>query len=167
MKGLRRWVVCLCIGLGVILCLLLLLFISWKNSKTWFGYDIYRVESVSMLPTLKPNDIVIISLQSFDTSPAKISDIVVLQDPNAPHKKLIKRIHAIPGDNTSFIQTTTTLHQDTRLPITARKKIQLENISGYFVLGDNPNHSTDSRDFGVVNKDQLVGLVVYVYNFSD
>ncbi|MFQ3282579.1 S26 family signal peptidase [Reinekea sp.] len=32
-------------------------------------------------------------------------------------------------------------------------------------MGDNPSNSTDSREFGVVPHDQIVGLVVQVFSF--
>src|SRR3989344_3861020 len=40
---------------------------------------------------------------------------------------------------------------------------RVEKIDGerVFVVGDNPNESTDSRDFGPLNSDDIVGKVVY------
>lgn len=40
-------------------------------------------------------------------------------------------------------------------------KIEADQI---FVIGDNPDKSTDSRDFGTINMDQIVGKVVYGNN---
>ena len=41
------------------------------------------------------------------------------------------------------------------------KRIQSINDRTYFVQGDNTNESTDSRDFGSVNLDQIVGKVIF------
>lgn len=41
------------------------------------------------------------------------------------------------------------------------KKIQSKK---FFVVGDNPNHSTDSRSFGPVLKEQFVGKVIFRLN---
>jgi len=43
------------------------------------------------------------------------------------------------------------------------KRIKRLEGAGYFVLGDNPEASTDSREFGVVYKDEIVGKVVRKY----
>ena len=43
---------------------------------------------------------------------------------------------------------------------------RIQNIRGreYFVVGDNLKESTDSRKFGPVKKEQIVGKVIFVSN---
>src|SRR3990167_9766968 len=41
------------------------------------------------------------------------------------------------------------------------KRIEKVEDDKVFVIGDNPEESTDSRDFGPVNMDQVIGKVVY------
>lgn len=148
---------------GIAFSILLLgsVLLSWYNRQAWFGYDIYRVESVSMLPTLKPNDIVLVKLLNANTSLPQHNDIVVLRNPMDEHSKLIKRIAHLPGDSVSYIQTSTKLDEKSRRPVTKREKVTLDSIDGYFVLGDNPKHSTDSRAFGIVLTKDVVGVVVF------
>ena len=43
------------------------------------------------------------------------------------------------------------------------KRIKRLEGAGYFVLGDNPMASTDSREFGVIHKNEIVGRVVRKY----
>lgn len=155
------WVKRTVIIVGLLAVFVLVVVLSWHNRQAWFGYDIYRVESVSMLPTLKPNDIVIVKLFSSGATAVHKNDIVVLFNPNDEHSKLIKRIAYLPSETATFVQTSTQLDAKTRRPVTTRKRLTLDNIQGYFVLGDNPKHSTDSRDFGVISADELVGRVVY------
>ena len=40
------------------------------------------------------------------------------------------------------------------------KRIKRLEGAGYFLLGDNPEASTDSREFGVVYRGEIVGKVV-------
>lgn len=42
------------------------------------------------------------------------------------------------------------------------KRIQQVFKQGYFVIGDNLKESTDSRSFGSVSKQEIVGKVVHV-----
>lgn len=41
------------------------------------------------------------------------------------------------------------------------KRIQKVHDREYFVQGDNPEESTDSRSFGAIDKSQLIGKVIY------
>ena len=148
-----------------IVCVSAVLYYSWQNRQTWFGYDIYRIESVSMLPTLKPNDIVVVKLIAAKAVVIAVGDIVVLNDPQVQDQQLIKRVAQIPGQDANYVQTRVTLNDITRTPMVTREQVSLKNLNGYFVLGDNPNHSTDSRDFGPVSLEALVGSVVYVYSY--
>lgn len=47
------------------------------------------------------------------------------------------------------------------------KRIQKIDDRRIFVIGDNLNQSTDSRDFGPVNMDQVVGKVIYASSHPD
>lgn len=68
-------------GLLFFLAVVCALWLVWQNRQDWLGVDLYRVESVSMLPTLQPDDIVLVRLNAYQhTEPSK-NDIVVLHDP--------------------------------------------------------------------------------------
>ena len=41
------------------------------------------------------------------------------------------------------------------------KRIQSYNGRGYFVQGDNKDQSTDSRKFGPIKKEQIIGKVIW------
>jgi len=44
------------------------------------------------------------------------------------------------------------------------KRISKVKDGNLFLVGDNPEKSTDSRQFGWVEKNQLVGKVIFKYN---
>jgi len=82
-----------------------------------------------MLPLLKPKEEVLIDLEINDRNLPKIGEIVVAQHPIRQDLQLIKRITA----------TTPEGH--------------------YFLEGDNSTESTDSRVFGTVKLEQIIGRV--------
>jgi len=87
----------------------------------------FRVEDVSMEPTLKAGDYVMINKLSYLFRKPSEGDIVVFKHPNA-ESFLIKRIAEVKD-------------------------------SEYFVLGDNREFSTDSRHFGAISRNLIVGKV--------
>lgn len=96
----------------------------------------FRVFGNSMLPTYKNSDAVI-ALKFFWK--LQTGDVVVLKNPQKNSRKtyIIKRIKEI------------------------RK--QRSGKTEYFVIGDSPKESTDSRKFGWINRSQIVGKVIYKF----
>lgn len=89
-----------------------------------------RVTGESMLPHLPPGQEVLTVSPRQDGRPPQVGDVVVIRHPGQPETLILKRI-------------------DHRLP-----------GGEYVLLGDNPAVSTDSRDFGPVTREQILGRVV-------
>jgi nickel-type superoxide dismutase maturation protease len=92
----------------------------------------YEVEGDSMAPVLHHGERVLVNRAAYWLRGPRTGDVVVLRDPRAPHRLLIKRIESSAD-------------------------------GGYRVLGDNADTSTDSRVFGPVTRDQIVGKVLSRY----
>lgn len=45
--------------------------------------------------------------------------------------------------------------------LTKIKRVKSSDKDGVYVVGDNLNHSTDSRHFGTINYSQLTGIVLF------
>ncbi|MFH1084579.1 MAG: signal peptidase I [Chloroflexota bacterium] len=122
-----------------------------------------RVEGLSMEPSLHNNQRLIIEKISYRLNPPQRGDIVVLRRPNRSAEPLIKRVVGLPGE-------TVTIH-DGRVYINdeslnesyltqqtwgnmAPKLVPEEHL---FVLGDNRQASNDSRVFGMVPMDDIIG----------
>lgn len=91
------------------------------------------VTGTSMVPTLLPGDRVL--LRSVREKDLQVGRIVAVRDPRDARRVLIKRIARVG------VGPTWLLH----------------------VAGDNPLASTDSRDFGAVGADRLVGVAMLRY----
>ena len=90
----------------------------------------FRVEGDSMLPVYAGGDQVLVNPHAWKHNPPEPREIVLLEHPREPGLCLIKRISHI------------------------------DQQGRFFVVGDNPSHSTDSRDFGPVEATCLLGKVV-------
>lgn len=101
----------------------------------------FRVEvhGSSMLPSLSPGD------WAFAVAPSRYrrGDVVVVEHPARPGFEMVKRLVAVPGD----------LTPDGRV-------LELDE---FWIEGDHPEHSTDSRSFGPVRRGHLKARVRLVY----
>lgn len=127
-----------------------------------------RVDGLSMYPTLKDGEILL--LKKFDKSIERF-DIVVV---NFGKTKIVKRVIGLPGEvieyknNKLYINNKEIkeefLNEDIKTSNFNLDMLKLEKIpeNHYFVVGDNRNDSTDSRILGVISKDDIMGVT----NFS-
>ena len=119
-----------------------------------------KVDGVSMDKTLKDKDILI--LNKFDESFERF-DIVVL---NYKNEKLIKRIVGLPGESLNYIDGKLYINDKVVKDNLSKqtKDFKLINLghtiipeNKYFVIGDNRDHSLDSRLIGLVDKSSIEG----------
>lgn len=129
----------------------------------------FQVEQYSMEPTLLPHDRVLVNKLLYRVRAPQRGDIIVLRYPRDPGRNYIKRIVGLPGDNVHI--------RDGHLRINDRPVQELyindapsgdygpEKVpaDSFFVLGDNRNNSEDSRAFGFLKRDLVVGQAVLIY----
>ena len=134
-----------------------------------------EVTGDSMKPTLQTSEQIIVEKLSMNFGEIESGDIVVFNSPEDPSSLIIKRVIGLPGDKINirngkvfvneevieepYLEENTTTDGKRLLP-TQTIKVPYEQ---YFVLGDNRVNSTDSRDFGTINEDEIVGKAVFVY----
>jgi len=118
---------------------------------------------VSIQPTLKPNDLLWVSFRAYRITAPALNDIIIFQIPLDDSRLLVKRIVYVPGDSFSYIATETGLNEQNILQ-TIRRKNEMSRINGYFVQGDNAEHSTDSHKFGVIPLDRILAKVLFVWS---
>jgi signal peptidase I len=132
-----------------------------------FGFQVARVDGLSMAPTLEDHDRLIVDKLVYEMGEPRPGDIVMLYYPVNPEKMFVKRVIAKEGDRVRIIDghvyvNDLPLHDD-YVPEEFRSHDDYgpETIQAgyYFVMGDHRNNSSDSRHWGPVPKKYIVGKV--------
>jgi len=136
-----------------------------------FLYQPVRVEGTSMLPVLEDQDRLFINKIAYRVGEIHAGDVVVFQYPRDHAKSYIKRVIAVPGDRLRIDQGQVVVNG---VPLKepylqsrfADDRSQTEMVmppKEYFVMGDHRSISSDSRDFGPVDRELIYGKAVFVY----
>jgi signal peptidase I len=132
-----------------------------------FGFQVARVEGHSMAPTLSDQDRLIVNKLAYRIGEPHIGDIVMLYYPNDPNKSFVKRVIAEEGDQVRIVDGIVYRNDirldDSFVPADFRSHDdwgpQVIPEGYYFVMGDHRNNSSDSRHWGFVPKQYIIGKV--------
>ncbi len=127
-----------------------------------------RVENISMQPTLKPGEFIVVNKMAYRFGEVKPGDVVVFHYPGNPQEDYIKRVIGVPGDQISVRDGIVYVNGDGLVEpyISAPPRYAGEWTvpeGNIFVLGDNRNQSSDSHSWGFVPFENLVGKALVVY----
>ncbi|MDD5270111.1 MAG: signal peptidase I [Candidatus Omnitrophica bacterium] len=153
-----------------------------------FVFELYKIPSGSMIPTLLVGDRIVvvkyvygprlpfISVRLPGFREPRMGDIVVFKSPDDPNKSFIKRYIAGEGDTVEIRNGKLLVNGKVVEDPPAFRRVYYYNrgdygIEGkpitvpknsYFVLGDNSASSKDSRYWGFVPRNYLIGKAVLV-----
>ena len=99
-----------------------------------YFFPIVAVVGDSMYPTYKDKEL-LLGRSKFNADNIKVGDVVVFKTPYVRDKLLIKRVYAI--------------HEEV-----------FSDSKSFFMLGDNRDNSNDSRNFGWIDEEDLVAVVI-------
>jgi len=152
----------------------------------------FKVEGSSMLPSLDNGQYIIVNklayaqfdmglldfIPFFDAgensthhlfgSPER-GDVVVFQSPRYPERDFIKRIIGVPGDTVEIRDGVVYINDE---PIEESYTQGATNCpcgpwqveeGHYFVLGDHRSNSSDSRQFGTITEESIIGKAWFSY----
>jgi signal peptidase I len=128
-----------------------------------------------MEPTLHSNDRLIVK-KTHNNNTLKRFDIIVFKKKKDKSKLLIKRIVGLYGENIDiknnivfingsklyepFLINTSNIKSNT---LKRKGEFSYKDLNGFFLLGDNRNISRDSRTFGLISKDNVIGKAIFTY----
>ncbi|MEK4671142.1 signal peptidase I [Niallia sp. FSL R7-0271] len=126
----------------------------------FYFFSLGKVDGQSMNPTLNDQDYVLLNKVSYKTGEPKRFDIIMFTLPD--NSVLIKRVIGLPGEKIE--------HKNNNLYINGsvvKEPFLMEETDDFdsltipvgeiFVMGDNRDHSTDSRVFGAIPISHILG----------
>jgi len=140
-------------------------------------YSLVRLATASFMvvgPSMEPNfytgQFLLVSRVNYILGNPSRGDIIVFHYPRNPEEDYIKRVIGVPGDTVDihdqqvFINgvglSEPYINEPCRTCNTGTWTLGLDE---FFVMGDNRNHSSDSRFFGVVDRHFIVGQALIRY----
>lgn len=140
--------------------------------------QLLQVSGNSMEPTLHDKEQIIAEKLTVNITTLNRKDIVIFNDPTDPTKLVVKRIIGLPGEtvriSNGFVYINNELLEEpylnsgiyTNLKYNHTLKENEEYKIGedsYILLGDNREHSRDSREWGALHKSSIMGKALIVY----
>ncbi|HBY09421.1 MAG TPA: signal peptidase I [Chloroflexi bacterium] len=127
-----------------------------------------RVESVSMKDTLNPGDFVVVNRLAYKWNDVGRGDVVIFDPPFDSPEPFVKRVIGLPGEQVLIqdgkIYVNDVLVQEPYLDVDFHTngvwEVPMDSI---FVMGDNRNNSSDSRSWGTVPVENIIGKALFIY----
>ena len=129
----------------------------------------FIVSGASMETTFHSGEYLIVDQVTYHFEKPNRGDVIIFRYPRDPSKFFIKRVIGLPGDTISIEDGVITItneanpkgmilseeYAETMPP--AAKFVEKVGEREYFVMGDNRDESSDSRSWGVLQEERIVG----------
>jgi len=155
-------------GIVVILAIMVMIYLFIMSPQ--------EINGASMEPNFHNGEYILTNKIEYKLSDPKRGEVVIFKSPRNKDIDYIKRIIGEPGDRVmlkggSYYLNGTKLDEPYLTPntyISAGNYLQEENeitvpVGRYFVSGDNRGHSSDSREFGPIPKEDFIGKAFFRY----
>ncbi len=127
-----------------------------------------RVESVSMEPNLREGQLVVVNRLAYRWTKPERGDIIVFRPPENLIKRYIKRVIGLEGDiivarNGQIFVNGVALDEPYLAVTPTYEGEWTVGPDELFVLGDNRNNSNDSKNWGNLKEEAVIGKAVVIY----
>lgn len=128
----------------------------------------FIVQGASMEPNFQNGNYLIVDILSSRRGLIERGDIIVFRYPQDPSLYHIKRVIGLPGDRVSILNRRVFINGDIITEEYIPSYVFTDPISytdlqlmddQYFIMGDNRSSSLDSRAWGPLDKDNIIGIV--------
>lgn len=153
-----------------------------------FFFQIYKIPTTSMVPTLLPGDKIFVSRLVYGPKipwthwrlpgahKPMVGEVIVFIPPNDRQKAYIKRLIGAPGDKVLIkdgnIYLNGKIVSDNRISRNYYYNLGDWGVAGkevivppgkYFFMGDNSIASSDSRFWGFADFDDIIGKAIFIW----
>lgn len=141
-----------------------------------FLFQPHQVKGASMENNFHDNEYILTDKISYKFTQPKRGEVVIFKAPRNPELDFIKRVIGLPGDRVKiengkvvlngsvleekYLSSTVTTQPGSYM--TEGKEV-IAAPNHYIVLGDNRNHSSDSREWGPVDINEIIGKAFFRY----
>lgn len=155
-----RWLTCLIEAVILLLAVALILVVR----QSWL--EPVEVTSGSMESTLKKGDRVLLDHRASLAGSWKRGDIVMVDTENESwgQDRVIKRVIGLPGETVEIFNGKTYINRQPLTENYLKETPENQDVAPivlgadeYYVMGDNRNHSGDSRELGPVKNSEIKG----------
>ena len=149
----------------------------------YFLFQPFLVRGESMMPNFSEGDYLIVDEISYRFKDPARGEVVVFKYPDNLSQRFIKRVIGLPGETIEVEKNKITIYNEEKEEITLSEGyLFLNNFSGspaeefkiileeneYFLMGDHRLFSFDSRRFGPIKRNMIIGrVIIRAWPFSD
>lgn len=131
----------------------------------YFLVQPFYVEGASMEPNFHDKEYLIINEISYRFEKPQRGEVVILKNPEDERFYFIKRVVGLPGEKVAVLNGRVFIN-DKQIEESYIKNFSSDDYGPitlasdeYFVMGDNRNNSSDSRYFGALKRQNIIGRV--------
>lgn len=142
-----------------------------------FLFRPFQVNGQSMYPNYRDGEYILTNLIGLKVGNISRGEVLVFQAPTDKEKDFIKRVIGLPGDKISLVagkihvngqllDESSYLASDVKTfggAFLGEGETVVVPEGSYFVLGDNRSFSSDSREWGFVPNNKMIGKSFFVY----
>lgn len=134
------------------------------------GFRNFRVIQTSMEPNFRDGQYLVVNKLAYRLHPPERGDVIIFHPPTNPEKEYIKRVIGLPGETVEiregYVYVDGRRLEEPYIVQVNRRGSWGPSIVGqdeYFVLGDNRSNSSDSRNWGMLSRQNIIGKAWLFY----